>query len=384
MTAPRTRAPLALLLTLSVAACQGSGTSQPTPSASGTEPTVPPDVTTNAADIPTGLILFHRRGSDGVERYFTIKSDGTGERALYTAEGCECAKWSADRSQVMTIGPTGHGTWSLMTVQPDGSNSTVIEPPIETLNLFMGASSTDGRVIALQGMDETDPSRSGLYVASPDLSDLQLVTPLLEGWLAVEPFGFSPDAGKIVFFVDTGPDGAVSHAGDLYVINTNGSSLRRLNPPATRLPFLNVPPISLSPDGRQAAFGVDDAVWVVDLKGGDARRITDQTGFVWAVSWSPAGDWITYTRFHGSTSVISLVHPDGTDDTEISTVDEADEANAGVWSPDGSYLLVARDSDASVDGPQDLWIMDLEGNYISQVTDEPARYGTYSWAPPGP
>ena len=73
--------------------------------------------------------------------------------------------------------------------------------------------------------------------------------------------------------------------------------------------------------------------------------------------------------------------PDGTDQREISAIDEEDEANAPFWSPDGKYLLVARDSDATVDGPHDLWIMDLDGNYLSQVTDEPSIYGTYSWAP---
>jgi TolB protein len=142
-----------------------------------------------------------------------------------------------------------------------------------------------------------------------------------------------------------------------------------------------MPVISLSPDGRQAAFGVDDTVWVVDLEGGEARQITPRTGFVWAVSWSPTGEWITYTRFHGPTSVVALVRPDGADDHEITPIDETDEANAAVWSPDGMYLLARRDSDATVDGPNDLWVMDLEGTWVSQVTRKPSGYGTYSWAP---
>lgn len=381
MNAARTRAPMVLLLSLSVAACQGSGTTEPTPSASETEATATPEATTNPADIPAGLILFHRKGDDGVERYFTVKTDGSGERPLYTAEGCGCAHWSADWSQVLSIGATRHGTWSLMTMQPDGSNSTVLEPPIETLNLFVGASSADGRVIAFQGMDETDPSRNGLYVASPDLSDLRFVTPLREGWLAVEPFGVTPDGSKTVLFVDTGPNGDTTHAGDLYVINNDGSGLRQLNPPGSRTEYLGMPVIKLSPDGRQAAFGADDAVWVVDLDGGEARAITPRNGFVWAVSWSPTGEWITYTRFHGHTSVVALVRPDGAEDHEITPIEETDEANAAVWSPDGKYLLAHRDSDATVDGPHDLWVMDLEGTWVSQVTHEPSTYGTYSWAP---
>ena len=328
--------------------------------------------------------MFHRKGSDGVEHYFTINADGTDEQAIYDAEGCGCAHWSADGTLVYSLDATDHGTFSFMSIRPDGTERTVVDNPIETLNLAPGASSADGSLIAFNGWDETDPSNSGLWVASPDLSDLRQVMPLPEGVLAVEPFGITPDGSRIVFFGETGPDGGVTHGGDNFVVNADGTGLRQLNPPGTHTGYIGMPTISLSPDGSRAAFGVDDAVWVVDLEGGDARRITEKTGFVWAVSWSPTGEWITYTRFHGHTSVISLVRPDGTDDREISAPDETDEANASVWSPDGEYLLVARDSDATLDGPIDLWIMDLDGNYVGQVTDEPSEYGTYSWAPPAP
>jgi Tol biopolymer transport system component len=207
------------------------------------------------------------------------------------------------------------------------------------------------------------------------------VTPLLEGWNGAGPLGVTPDGSKIVFFTDTGPLGGVTHAGDLYVINADGSGLRQLNPIGSKLEDVGMPVASLSPDGRQAAFGVDNAVWVVDLEGGDAREITPRTGYAWAVQWSPTGEWLTYTRFHGHTTAVALVRPDGSDDHEITVADETDEANAAVWSPDGKYLLVPRDSDSSLDGPRDLWIMDLEGHWIGQVTHEPSNYSTYSWAP---
>ena len=390
MTAPRTRGTLAVLLALALAACQGSASVQPTPSASRvsstaptttSDPTATPEITVDPADIPAGVVLFHRLLPGEVEHYFTIKTDGSDETAVYERQGCGCAHLSADGRQILSIGATEHGTWSLLTMNLDGSDEIVTDPPIETLNLFIGASSSDGRVLAFQGMDETDPSRNGLYVASPDLSDVRLVTPLLEGWLAVEPFGVTPDGSEVVFFVETGPEGGTTHAGDLYVINDDGSDLRRLNPPGPRPGYMGMPVVTLSPDGDQAAFGVDDAVWVVDLEGGEARPITARTGFVWAVAWSPTGDWITYTRFHGRASVVALVRPDGTDDHEITAIDETDEANAAVWSPDGMHLLVTRDAEGESDERRDLWVMDLEGTWVSQVTHEPSTYGTYWWAP---
>ena len=135
--------------------------------------------------------------------------------------------------------------------------------------------------------------------------------------MARRPWASRPDGSKIVFFVETGPHGGATHAGDLFVINADGSGLRQLNPNGTKLEDVGMPVASLSPDGRQAAFGVDDAVWVVDLDGGEAKAITPRTGYAWAVSWSPTGEWLTYTRFHGHTTAVALVRPDGTDDHEI-------------------------------------------------------------------
>ena len=374
----------AIVLALALAGCQAASTAAP--SVVANLPSAPSSPAVTAAPslpaLPPGRILFEREDSDG-EHYFTIRTDGTDEHAIYDREGCECAHWMADGTRVMTIDATGHGNYSFMTILPDGTDRVVLDGPSRTLNLAPGATTLDGRQIAFNGWDDTDPSKTGVYLAAPDLSDLRLVLPLREGWLAVEPSGITPDASRVLFFVDTGPFGRIDHAGNLFVVEADGTRLRQLNPINSKLAYITGGgiPGSLSPDGRHAAFTVDDAVWVVDLEGGEARRISNQDGFVWAVSWSPTGEWINYTRFHGPTTTISLVRPDGTEQREISKLDETDEANSAFWSPDGRYLVVNRDSDASLDGPRDIWLMDLEGRYVGQVTHTPSDYGIYGWAP---
>ena len=362
-----------LPLVLLVAGCQASTSVSPSgPSSSAPTASTAPSTT---PVVPGGRILFDRIGPGEVEEFFTIDTDGTDERAIFTQESCLCTGWSADGTQVWTMGATGHGTWSFTTMAADGSDRQVISPPIETLNLGPAMPSVDGRWIAFDGWDDTDPSRNGVYLGSPDLTDLHLVTPLPEGTIRTEPFGVTPDGSQVVFFADRGE---AEHAeGDLYVVKADGSGLRQLNPPGSTHSFIHVAAGSLSPDGRQAAFTVDDAVYVAHLDGGDARQITKPAGFTWAVSWSPTGDWITYSHQIGSRSVVSLVRPDGTDQKEISATDGSDEAGGGVWSPDGNYLLVRRHAA----GGDDLWIMDLEGTYVVQVTHEPSNYGMYAWAP---
>jgi WD40-like Beta Propeller Repeat len=335
------------------------------------------------APVPPGRILFMRQAADGVERYFTINTDGTDERTLFEREGCSCAHWSADGTHILSIGATGHGTFSLMTIKPDGSDEVVISPPIETLSLFVGASSADGRLLAFAGFDETDPSRNGLYIASPDLADLRMVTPVPVGAVGVEPYGVTPDGMHIVFFAEVGPQEFVTHTGDLYVVNADGTGLHKLNTRGLSVAFVGPSPsmTSLSPDGRHVAFAAyagnpkagRSAVYVIDIAEGRAERVTGYMAGIFNVAWSPAGDWIAFTR--QVTGRTSLVRPDGTDETDLSAPDE----NVGLpsWSPEGSYMVVRRGGD----GANDLWIMDLDGQFSGQVTHEPSNYGVFSWAP---
>jgi Tol biopolymer transport system component len=58
----------------------------------------------------------------------------------------------------------------------------------------------------------------------------------------------------------------------------------------------------------------------------------------------------------------------------------SDRASWGVWSSDGKALLVQNDNTRK-GGRTDLWVMDLEGTFLGQITHDPSEYGFYSWAP---
>ena len=377
----RRRILLALIAALSCACggTVGTPTLEVSPTGPSAAPVTPLAMTAappSQVAVPAGRILAFRIGTDGLEHYFTVKTDGTDERALFSADGCGCARFSPDGTRIVTMGATDHGTWSLMTLRPDGSDRVVVDPPIETLTLAQPVSNNAFSRLAFSAWDDSDHSRDGLYIASPDLQDLKQVLPLDSGMIGMEPFGVTPDGSKVLFFMEMGPDEDFTHAGDLYVVESNGEGLRQLNPLNTSVGFMDVPTGALSPDGHQVAFAKGDDVWVGDVDGGP-QPITSLQGFAWAVSWSPTGEWIAYTRQHGGTSVIALVRPDGSNPHEISAIDPTDEAAAPVWSPDGQHLLVRR----GTDDVHDLWIMDLEGTFIAPITHQPGRYGNYSWAP---
>ena len=108
--------------TTSVAPASPAAVASPTPNATPTATASPPPIL-------AGRIVFLRSGADEVEHYFTIDPDGGNETSLFDREACGCASWSADGSRVQTVDATGLGTWSLLTMKPDGSDSVVIEPP---------------------------------------------------------------------------------------------------------------------------------------------------------------------------------------------------------------------------------------------------------------
>ena len=213
-----------MIAVLLIVGCgSGAAPSSPTPTTSPTAvasraiQSASPRAT--QAALPTGRVLFYRLTAGNIEEYFTVKTDGTEEHALFTAEGCGCARFSPDGASVWTMGPTDHGTWSFSTMRHDGTEREVFSPPIETLSLAQPVSNADGQWIAFAGWDETDQARDGLYFASPDLADLRFVLPTPPGTVAVEPFAVTPDGSRVVFFNETGAFEGTTHAGDLFVVD---------------------------------------------------------------------------------------------------------------------------------------------------------------------
>ena len=370
------------LVAMLAAGCSGAGAPSAPPATasapttvstptSTVSPSAPP--TAAPAAMPAGRILFRRLNADEVEDYFTIDTDGSDELALFTLQGCGCARLSPDGTRIWTMGETEHGTYSFTSMGLDGSNREVIAPPSKTLSLGPAATSPDGHWLAFDGWDENHPSRNGLYLGSSDLADLRLVMAVPEGAIRFEPFAVSPDGSRVLFFLEEGPVGGFTHGGGIYIIDADGTGRRQLNPPGSWHGWTGDYAGSLSPDGRRVAFATDRGVFVADLDGGQPERVSDWTGFASVVSWSPTGAWISYTRHEGQTAVQALVRPDGTEERAFPMADGWD----GAWSPDGENLLVRRGSF----GHQDLWIVDLNGNPIGRVTNEPSSYQGYWWAP---
>ena len=388
------------ILGVLVAGCAGPGSSPAatgSPTAGGTSvpggasPSAGAGASTPAASldpskVPGGRIAYMRVDPGNLERYFTVDPLGTNEVALFETRGCACIRWSPDGTQLWTVTETDTGL-RFTTMDPDGTNVQIHVPDIATLNLAPGFGSADGQQVGFFGWDDTDPSRAGVWIAKTDLADLHQVSATPEGVLGIDPIGMSANGSHLYFHGDLGPstENDFHHAGNLYVVATDGTGLRRLNPEGT---LTEITGTGLSADGARLAFTAwtkgsadeGNALFIVDGPAGEAARVTDWTPGLWGASWAPTGDAIAITQSEGAVRVPSLIAPDGSGLRPISANGTSEAAFGPVWSPDGSHFLVRRGGQHD----NDLWVIDLEGNDVWQVTHKPASYDIYGWAPPAP
>jgi Tol biopolymer transport system component len=271
--------------------------------------------------------------------------------------------------------------------------------PLEAL--WPEAWSPDGSRIVGEGYGTRGSPVNGLYTLSEsDGGDLVQVTSTSDR-RNDHPVAYSPDGSRILFLRDA--NDVSNGLENLYVVDADGSALLQLNPKGTvlgpTLPHVDgLPPQALfdrrtaswSPDGAKVSFAAflgppsevhagltQRAVFVADSDGTNVHRVTPP-GQIPDARWSPDGRWIAFTRAGQNGLGVFLVHPDGRDLHPVIPPGGGLASWGPVWSPDGQHLLVVRDSDGQYSA--ELWMVNVDGSGLTQITDTPAEYFSYGWS----
>jgi Tol biopolymer transport system component len=162
-----------------------------------------------------------------------------------------------------------------------------------------------------------------------------------------------------------------SRAGDIWVMRANGSHRRRLTRAGGRVDF----DPDFSPDGRRLVFrsergrqppdpyGVGyDALFVLNTDGTRLRQINPPTGGLFP-AWSPRGDQIAFSgAATGNPRVdnITLMTPSGRNVRDLGIPGEG-----ATWSPDGSRIAYGSHRG---DGNWAVWTIGADGSNPRQLT----------------
>jgi Tol biopolymer transport system component len=338
--------------------------------------------------IRNGQVLVARQLDSPRAEYLTMDADGSDERRLFEAEDCgQCAWWSPDGRRIM-YPETANGRLTTAIVRSDGAAKVVLQPlPGSTVNLGPGGWSPDGSLIALAGWDDTDATRRGIYVATPEGTELRQVSRSTDGrphdWTT-----FSPDGSRILY-IATDADGPSNGgiAGDLRVVTVDGTEDRQVNPVGTKVvASVRVGrPMDWSPDGGQIVFAAIEgdldagrsAVFLANGDGTGARRISDWSTRTTSVDWAPEGPWVLAGDSNDGIEAMWLIDARSAERRDLWSSTADDPACCGTWSPDGELILFER----GPSGSRDLWTMRPDGTVVQRVTHLPADYVWYSWAP---
>ena len=156
--------------------------------------------------------------------------------------------------------------------------------------VLAGAAIADGR--STSPAPEEALVFTGVNAGSRDLFRQRLggaPVPLTEDRFGEGEPALSPDGSRIAFVSDRG--GSL----DIWVMDVDGTEARRLTDHAA----MDVSP-SWDPEGRRIAFvsereGDRSNVYVLDVASGALRQVTFQDKGIIFPSWSPDGEWIAYS-----------------------------------------------------------------------------------------
>jgi hypothetical protein len=282
----------------------------------GSAPTVPP----SHGDTITGLkghVVFARAGGAyGEETIFVANADGTGERRITRPD--RCCPWATPTGSMVVFAQGAGERISAVTTNLDGSRRRVLPLPEGTLSLAAGPITRNGAVIAREGFDDVHPASSGIYLTRS--SDGKVIKRLTKKQFI--PGDFSPDGKRLVLF--KGPEGLTPPPGSLWIVNTNGTALRRLTPASVEVQCCGN--YRWSPDGTKIVFAdFGGVIWTIAPDGSKLTQVFKDADGRYAVTptWSPDGSMIMFALdpipnpFKHPSNGLYVIRADGSDLTQV-------------------------------------------------------------------
>jgi len=259
-------------------------------------------------------------------------------------------------------------------VTPDGSETRLVARDARDPTW-----SPDGRHIAF---DRMHGPAGGVYVKTVDGGRVRRLTRERSGTTAM-PMSWSPNGRMIALYRQydrPGTCGPLRLAGDFFVMNADGSGVRRL----TRHGQAHYWAAVWSPDSRRIAVVSchrpprgDPEIYVIEADGSGERRLTRRVGWDTVEGWSRDGRHLLVGGARGFPSDLYLISADGRRRRNLTRSPE-DEFAGAAWSPDQRRIAFVR-----VAGHGMIHVMNADGSEQSNLKARTVPDAPPSWSPDG-
>jgi TolB protein len=117
---------------------------------------------------------------------------------------------------------------------------------------------------------------------------------------------------------------------------------------------------------------------VADADGENQRLVLESRYPLMSPAWSPDGQWLAYVSFENKRSAIWVQYVRTGERRQVSA--RAGINGAPVYSPDGKKLALTLGGSG---GNPDIYVLDLQTQNLSRITDDPSIDTEAVWAPDG-
>ncbi len=125
----------------------------------------------------------------------------------------------------------------------------------------------------------------------------------------------------------------------------------------------------------QIAFAFGGDIWIVNRKGGEARRLVTGAGLETQPIFSPDGQWLAYTGDYDGNTDVYVVPAEGGQPRRLTYHPDPDVALG--WTPDGKKVLF-RSHRASYSDPNQFFTVPVSGGFPAEIPLPMAQEGTFS------
>ena len=298
-----------------------------------------------------------------------------------------------------------HTYGAIFTIDPNGAGLRQVTHPHQDVLTTDPDSSPDGRWIAY---DRVANDSSRIFKIRSDGTDRTNLSGSCTGECLGLDLGpaFSRNGARIAFTRAAGTCSGVPATDrclvTVQVMRADGTHVRRVTQPNATTAIHNRYEDNWpqwGPHDRRLVFERRDnnrllgpdleahAIFTVRLDGTGLRRLTPWSLDAAQPDWSPNGHWILFRSHENGDrqNNLYLVHPDGSDLHRVTHTFTGGEPTAtwghATFSPDGTMITAAHKPGVGKPGNPDVWVMNLDGSGLRDVTRSVIWDSAPDWGP---